>query len=658
MKLKGLALTLPICDLRPCLDPESRLKSLSPDVATLGETHIIGFGAAKRRKLNIPWRERDTVFFKCHGAISLPEYMPDGESVDRAVRRLYLDELALVRFEFMIFGPPKHHFVEYRRRADEFARDFWESRLRITERRCKTEETFATAIPKLVNKFVAMTTPEFKTRPIRSDLVKALEPLIQVIAEISAKEREALNPEHSYDESKICLAFRSLKMKGRATSVDTVYITFPPGSFNRPGKPEYEPLDQIRAHMAWLHADLEILTHILRKCVRNEIDPTVVSAYLKRLADGLRDAPRLGQPEREILIELVRDMDKFHHNRVSLLLAGLRESALPTRLKNEVDDMLRRYLLGGSPPKVELKRRYEDMTTDDSIEPSPRVLISYAWEDAAHKQWVKDLGTKLRTEGVDIILDEWSTALGDRLPHFMEQAVHGSDFVVYICTPEYKRKSDGRIRGVGYEGNIITAELYATSNERKFIPVLRKGTWDDATPTWAGGKRGVDLTGDPYSEDQYEDLLQCLHSLTEGPPALGPKPSKDRFKAKATKKDADTDTGSGTVKVGAARPVTDEDLRDMKLELQHIDALNIGKADSDIGVVRGKLQKIYVLENMVRRLQAEGRPAKAWHLQRWIYKIEREGRVSTDFQRRIDEINDIEAERSALREDERRKERK
>src|SRR6266404_1542535 len=236
------------------------------------------------------------------------------------------------------------------------------------------------------------------------------------------------------------------------------------------------------------------------------------------------------------------------------------------------------------------------MTSDEPIEPPPRVLISYAWEDAAHNQWVKDLGTKLRTDGVDIILDAWSTALGDRLPYFMEEAVRDSDFVVYICTPEYKRKSDHRIRGVGYEGNVITAELYATSNERKFIPVLRKGNLDDATPTWSGGKRGVDLRGDPY-------------------------------------------------------------LKDMELQLQGIDASYRGKADTNIDVAKGKRLKMILLENMVRRLQAERRTAKAWHLQRQVYKIEREGRVLTALQRQMDEVNDIEAERAALREDERRKER-
>src|SRR5690349_8070221 len=140
MKLKGLALTLPVCDLRPFVDPKSRRQSLSPSLAELGKTHIVGFGSAKERKLNIPWRDQDTVFFNCGGAISLPEYLPDGESVDRAVRRVYLDGRALVRFEFILFAPPKHHYSEYYNRADQFARAFWEDKVTVKQRRTKTEE--------------------------------------------------------------------------------------------------------------------------------------------------------------------------------------------------------------------------------------------------------------------------------------------------------------------------------------------------------------------------------------------------------------------------------------------------------------------------------------------------------------------------------------
>jgi hypothetical protein len=385
MKLKGLALTLPVCDLRPFYAPESRRKSISPYVATVGETHIIGFGAAEERKLNIPWRHQDTIFFNCAGAISLPDYMPDGESVDRAVRRVYVDSQALVRFEFIIFGPPKHHYAEYRRRADEFARDFWESRVTIIQRGSKTEETFATAIPKLVNKFTAMTTPAFNTDPIRAEFVQVLRPQVQVIAEVSLEERNILNPEHSSDEERISLAFRSLKMKGTPAVVDTIYITYPVGSFTRPGRPEYLPLSHARAHTAWLHADLEIFTYILKRCIHNEMDQALVSDYLVTLANRLRLAPRLGHTEQQILFELVGAMEKFHENRLSRLLAGLRSSSLPDGFKNRVDVLISSYLSGVEPEDNDI-----DIVSDFLPAPKSFLPTRSDWPTPQQREEVRD----------------------------------------------------------------------------------------------------------------------------------------------------------------------------------------------------------------------------------------------------------------------------
>src|SRR5207249_10604453 len=113
-----------------------------------------------------------------------------------------------------------------------------------------------------------------------------------------------------------------------------------------PAYTDYEPLSHIRAHMAWLHADLEILTHILQGCIgsENRIDPTVISDYVVELADGLRRVPRLGHPQQEMVFELVGVLEKFHQRRISRLLAGLRQSALPNLVKNRVDTILRSYL--------------------------------------------------------------------------------------------------------------------------------------------------------------------------------------------------------------------------------------------------------------------------------------------------------------------------
>ena len=55
------------------------------------------------------------------------------------------------------------------------------------------------------------------------------------------------------------------------------------------------------------------------------------------------------------------------------------------------------------------------------------------------------------------------------MPLFMEKSISDSDYVLVICTPKYKEKSDNRKGGVGYEGHIISGELLSTGNERQFI---------------------------------------------------------------------------------------------------------------------------------------------------------------------------------------------
>jgi len=123
----------------------------------------------------------------------------------------------------------------------------------------------------------------------------------------------------------------------------------------------------------------------------------------------------------------------------------------------------------------------------------PTSFISYSWEDDEHKKWVKDLASRLRQDGVDVRLDQWEVIPGDQLPSFMEKSIREIDYVLIICTPKYKRKSDNREGGVGYEGDIITGEVFQKQNHRKFIPILRKGVWNESAPSWISGKYYVDL---------------------------------------------------------------------------------------------------------------------------------------------------------------------
>ena len=154
----------------------------------------------------------------------------------------------------------------------------------------------------------------------------------------------------------------------------------------------------------------------------------------------------------------------------------------------------------------------------------PKVFISYSWEDESHKQWVKHLADELLKNGIDATLDQYDLALGDRLPLFMEKSISDSDYVLVICTPKYKEKSDNRKGGVGYEGHIISGELLSTGNERKFIPIMRKGTAVSAIPRCLSGKLGVNLVDGGDYENNFKDLITTIWG-GKRKPALGEKPS-------------------------------------------------------------------------------------------------------------------------------------
>jgi hypothetical protein len=118
----------------------------------------------------------------------------------------------------------------------------------------------------------------------------------------------------------------------------------------------------------------------------------------------------------------------------------------------------------------------------------------------------------------------------------MERAVRENDHVLIVCTPYYKKRSDGRIGGVGYEGDVMTAEALTSRNQRKFIPVLRKGEWRDAAPSWVSGKYYVDLRGTQYSEQSYLDLLLTLLGRRQQAPPLGLPPNDIQLEeSKATR---------------------------------------------------------------------------------------------------------------------------
>lgn len=170
---------------------------------------------------------------------------------------------------------------------------------------------------------------------------------------------------------------------------------------------------------------------------------------------------------------------------------------------------------------------------------SIKVFISYAWEDEDHIAWVRQLADRLLQNGIEATLDQYDLELGDRLPQFMEQSVSESDYVLVICTPIYKQKADQRSGGVGYEGHIICEELLVKGNERKFIPVIRKGDHENAMPTYLAGKLAVDLSSPEKDEQNFENIIATLYGTKKKPDVVEKTPNNAVQKPKQLMDDKD-----------------------------------------------------------------------------------------------------------------------
>jgi hypothetical protein len=159
----------------------------------------------------------------------------------------------------------------------------------------------------------------------------------------------------------------------------------------------------------------------------------------------------------------------------------------------------------------------------------PRAFVSYSWDDESHKAWVLEFATRLQGEsGVQIILDRWHLHPGQERLHFMEQAVTTSDFVIIVGTEKYAQRADNRQGGVGYEAGAITSEMAEQLLTNKFIPALRRGSFQKSLPIYLKGRLGVDMSADPYSESEYERLTRVLYGEPIQPPPLGKKPDFGR----------------------------------------------------------------------------------------------------------------------------------
>ena len=155
----------------------------------------------------------------------------------------------------------------------------------------------------------------------------------------------------------------------------------------------------------------------------------------------------------------------------------------------------------------------------------PTAFISYSHDSLEHKKWVLDFATRLRSNGIESILDQWALGPGDDLPHFMEQNLATADRVLMLCTENYVKKANSGSGGVGYEKMIVTADLLRRIDSKKVIPLIRQsGT--HAVPTFLLSKLYVDFSREDQFELSFDDLVRAIH---EKPLYIAPPVSNNPF---------------------------------------------------------------------------------------------------------------------------------
>jgi hypothetical protein len=158
---------------------------------------------------------------------------------------------------------------------------------------------------------------------------------------------------------------------------------------------------------------------------------------------------------------------------------------------------------------------------------SPRVFISYSWDSPEHIEHVLELSDRLRSDGIDCILDQYEVSPPEGWPRWMERQIRDAQFVLVICTETYKRRVEGEEipglgHGVRWEAHLSYQHLYNTGTlNTKFIPVLLKSGEFKHIPT--------PLQGTTYYHVQTEEGYEALYRyLTNQPRTRKPELGKLR----------------------------------------------------------------------------------------------------------------------------------
>lgn len=157
----------------------------------------------------------------------------------------------------------------------------------------------------------------------------------------------------------------------------------------------------------------------------------------------------------------------------------------------------------------------------------PRVFVSYAGGTPAHNDWVKELASRLRDDGIDARLDAWHLAHGMDMAQWMCNELDQADRVVLVCDELYGQKADRRHGGVGWEIRLVQGEMLADQQENpdRFLPIVVTETVDVGLPAFLKAAYAFHWPNGRRSPDQYRELVRAIYRAQEQAPPIGQPPA-------------------------------------------------------------------------------------------------------------------------------------
>jgi hypothetical protein len=141
------------------------------------------------------------------------------------------------------------------------------------------------------------------------------------------------------------------------------------------------------------------------------------------------------------------------------------------------------------------------------------VFISYSYDSSDHVQTVLSLSNKLRSQGIDCVLDQYESCPPEGWPRWMDREIAKAQFVLMICTEAYYRRVMGQETpgvglGIAWEGNLIYNHIYTSDSlNTKFIPIIFDQEHAKYIPTPIQGATRYCVSTDDGYERLYSRLI-------------------------------------------------------------------------------------------------------------------------------------------------------